>query len=141
MVQANYRLSQHFGRKYLMSRTSHQCLLITLIRRLCRVRRSAGQACGDNALRPENIGFEVLFANGYEFVVCAAALGKPAVTMREDQGGDDPAADQRALAALSGKSADVRTANGLHVSANGRATGRSRRACPRRHAFLGVWHS
>lgn len=51
--------------------------------------------------------------------------------MREDQGGEDPTADQRALAALSGKSADVRAANGLHVSANGRANGRSRRACPR----------
>lgn len=50
--------------------------------------------------------------------------------MREDQGGDDPAADQRALAALSGKSVGVRAANDLHVSANGRATGRSRRACP-----------
>ena len=69
----------------------------------------------------------------------AAALGKPAVTMREDQGGDDPAADQSALAALSGKSADVRAANGLHVSANGSANGRSRRACPHRHVFFGVW--
>ena len=69
------------------------------------------------------------------FMLCrsAAALGKPAVTMREDQGGDDPAADQRALAALSGKSADVRAASGLHVSANGRANGRSRRACPCQH--------
>ncbi|KAK9836331.1 hypothetical protein WJX81_006307 [Elliptochloris bilobata] len=55
-------------------------------------------------------------------------LGKPAVTMREEQGEGDEAAQRQATAGVSAKSVDVRAANDLHVSANSRAQGRSRRA-------------